>query len=400
MTARRHNPRILPQATILLTAVTIACAGAMARSGAGSGSPVVGPPTGTVLVVGGGQQGPELYKAFIDGAGGPNALIVDIPTAGGDTTYPPDWRGTNGLKGAGAKHVVVLHANPDQKALANSDSFANVLRQAGGVWFEGGRQYHLVDSYAGTRTETEIMNVLRRGGIVGGSSAGASILGSFMVRGAPSNNNFVMEYPGYTTGFGYLRNTGIDQHVVARMRLPDIADSLMPRHPGMLFISEDEGTAWRVKGDVAEILGRNKAFVYGGHDPTDPGKPFLTLYPGDRYDLGRRKVISRAIDQSPLTIPFVDSVFAAFAANGGKATVHVAQEGRVLVTKGYGIPPQPRYMPVTATPQFPIGGISKTFLAAAALAIERENGFRLDTPVSSSGAATVRDYLTGAAPVR
>lgn len=399
MTASDRQPRTPSRVTILLSVAAAACAGGMAGSpvSGGNGVPVVGPATGTVLVVGGGQQGPELYKAFIDAAGGPGALIVDVPTAGGDTAYPPDWRGTNGLKGAGATNVVVLHANPDRKDLANSDSFVNVLRRAGGVWFEGGRQYHLVDSYSGTRTETEIMNVLRRGGVVGGSSAGASILGSFMVRGAPSNNNGIMEYPGYTTGFGYLRNTGIDQHVVARMRLPDIADSLMPRHPGMLFISEDEGTAWRVRGDVAEIMGRNKAFVYGGTDPTDPGKPFLTLYPGDRYDLGRRKVILRAIDQSPLTVPFVDSIFAAVASNGGKATVHVAQEGRVLLTKGYGIPPQPRFMPVTAVPQFAIGNISETFLAAAALNVAREGRLNLDDPVATGGAVTVRDYLTGAA---
>ncbi len=363
-------------------------------STATSGSaPLVGPPTGTLLVVGGGAQGPELYKAFIDAAGGPGALIVDIPTAGGDTAYPPDWRGTNGLKAAGATNVVVLHSNPNRKDLANSDSFANILSRAGGVWYEGGRQFRLVDSYGGTRTETEIMNVLRRGGVVGGSSAGASILGSFMVRGAPSNNNAIMEYPGYTAGFGYLRNTGVDQHVVARMRLPDIADSLMPRHPDMLFISEDEGTAWRIKGDVGEILGRNKAFVYNGSDPTDPGKPFLTLFPGDRYDLGRRRVISRAIDDSPLTHAFLDSVF---AGTTGKVTVHVAQEGRVLAAKGYGIEPQARYMPVTAVPNFPLGEIGDTFLASAVLALVRDGKLTLEDPLSQGGSATVREYLTRA----
>lgn len=366
----------------------------MSGSALAGGTPLVGPPTGTLLVVGGGQQGPELYKAFIDAAGGPNALIVDIPTAGGDTAYPANWRGANGLKGAGATNVVVLHSNPDRKDLANSDSFVNVLRRAGGVWYEGGRQFRLVDSYGGTRTETEIMNVLRRGGVVGGSSAGASILGSFMVRGAPSNNNGIIEYPGYTRGFGYLRNTGVDQHVVARMRLPDVADSLMPRHPEMLFISEDEGTAWLIKGDNAEIIGRNKAFVYNGADATDPGKPFLTLFPGDKYDLGKRRVVSRAIDDSPLTRAFVDSVFAAFNTNGGNATVHVAQEGRVFVATGYGVPPQARYMPVTGVPNFPIGEIGDVFLASAALTLARENRLTLDDALSPGESTTIREYLT------
>ena len=44
-----------------------------------SGPVKVGPPHGTVIAVGGGAQGPEIYKAFIDAAGGPDALILDVP---------------------------------------------------------------------------------------------------------------------------------------------------------------------------------------------------------------------------------------------------------------------------------------------------------------------------------
>jgi cyanophycinase len=285
----------------------------------------VGPVNGAVMVVGGGSMGPELYARFIELAGGPDALIVDVPTAGGAAAYPSETGSSRGFRNAGAKNVVVLHTT-DRK-LADTDSFVAPLKRAGAVWFEGGRQFHLVDSYAGTRTEREFQNVLARGGIVGGSSAGASILGSYMVRGAPSNNNFIISYPGYETGFGYLRGVGIDQHVVARMRLRDLADSLMPRHPEVLGISEDEGTAWLVRGDDAEIIGRNKAFVYGGKDPTDKGRPFLTLRPGDRYNLASRHVTHRAIDDSPLTGAFIDSLFADFAKPGSGATVLVAQEG-------------------------------------------------------------------------
>jgi hypothetical protein len=130
----------------------------------------------------------------------------------------------------------------------------------------------------------------------------------------------------------------------------------------MLAISEDEGTAWVVKGDTATIVGRNKAFVYGGNDPNDPGVPFLTLRPGDKYNLATRKVMHRAISDSPLTIAFVDSVFSKFAGAGAPtATVLVAQDGNVLVNKSWGIPVQPRYMPTTTVPQFPLGAISSLF---------------------------------------
>ena len=139
--------------------------------------------------------------------------------------------------------------------------------------------------------------VLARGGVVGGSSAGATILGDFLVRGAPSNDNTIMDDPRYEKGFAFLRGVGIDQHVVARERLADLADSIVPKYPNLLPISEDEGTAWVVQGDVATIIGRNKAFVYGTplHDPR---KPFLTLHPGDKYNLGTRQVLHRAVEES------------------------------------------------------------------------------------------------------
>lgn len=321
----------------------------------------VGPARGTVIVVGGGAMGPEIYSEFIKSAGGPNALIIDVPTAGGDSVYTQNAPGTRGWKNAGAKNVYVFHTK-DRK-LADSDSFVAILKKAGGVWFEGGRQFHLVNSYAGTKSETEFMNVLKRGGVIGGSSAGASILGDFLVRGAPSSNNFIMDDPGFEKGFAYLRGVGIDQHVVARERLADLADSIIPKYPNLLAISEDEGTAWVVRGDTATIIGRNKAFAYNGKDK-DAGKPFLTLFPGDRYNLATRTVTHRVASESPVKMAYLDSLFSKYSdASSGGATVLVAQNGKVFAAKSYGIADQPKYMPTTTVPQFPLGEIKSVFTA-------------------------------------
>ena len=318
----------------------------------------VGPARGTVVVVGGGAMGPEIYKAFIDAAGGPDALILDVPNAGGDSV--PSRNAGQPWRNNGAKNVVVLFTK--DRRIADSDSFTAIIRKAGGVWFEGGRQFRLVQDYGGTKTERAFMDLLERGGVVGGSSAGASILGDFMVRGAPSNDNAIMDYPGYETGFGYLRSVGIDQHVVARSRLPDLADSIVTRYPRLLAISEDEGTAWVIRGDTGRIVGRNKAFVYNGRDANDPGAPFLTLYPGDRYDLNARRVISRAADRSPVKPELITALFRKYdAPASGGATVLVAQNGEVFVDRAFGIPAQTRYMPRTTLPQFPLGNITAAF---------------------------------------
>jgi cyanophycinase len=354
----------------------------------------VGPARGTVFVVGGGSMGPEVYKAFIDAAGGPDALIVDIPNAGGADSVSANtgqaWRNN------GAKNVVVLFTR-DRK-IADTDSFTAVLKKAGGVWFEGGRQFHIVQDYGGTKTERAIMEVLERGGVIGGSSAGASILGDFMVRGAPSNDNMIMDYPGYEKAFGYLRNVGIDQHVVARSRLADLADSIIPRYPTLLGISEDEGTAWVIRGDTGRIIGRNKAFVYNGTQ-NDPEAPFLTLHPGDAYDLNARRVISRALDRSPVPLAAIDSMFAKYTdpAAGG-ATVLVAQNGEVYIDHAFGIPVQPRYMPRTTLPQFRLGDISRVFSGLCA-SMPAQSGRGRGAQDSTATGATGRATAAGAAPV-
>ena len=379
-------------ASILLSAALIACHSA-APNLTSSAAPKIGPAKGAVMVVGGGSIGKDIYGRFIELAGGPDALIIDVPTAGGAATYGAETATSRSLKAAGAKNVIVLHT-VDRK-VADSESFVEPIKRAGAVWFEGGRQWHLVDSYAGTKSEQAFREVLDRGGIVGGTSAGASILSSFLLRGAREGNTIVVA-PEYLKGFGYLRETAIDQHVVARSRLRDLADSLLPRYPNLLGISEDEGTAWLVRGDVAEIIGRNKAFAYGGKD-NDPRRPFVTLHPGDRYDLANRRVISRAIDKAPITEAGVDQIVTR-AIGSARAAIVIAQNGNVLLNKSYNVPddsagpPGKRYatyMPTTTVPQFPLGDLSKPLQETIR---QTATAQKLTYRADSAGPATQRLY--------
>ena len=81
----------------------------------------------------------------------------------------------------GLTHVKMLHT-ADPK-VANTEEFVKPLLDANGVWFDGGRQWNGVDSYAGTRALEEFRKVLDRGGAIAGSSAGATIQGDYLVRG-------------------------------------------------------------------------------------------------------------------------------------------------------------------------------------------------------------------------
>lgn len=336
----------------------------------GTGTAKVGPQNGTVIAVGGGAQGPEIYKAFIDAAGGPDALILDVPNNSipERTNVAPDWAGA-GFRKNGARNVHVLFTQ--DRAVADSDAFVAIIKKAKGIWFDGGRQYLDVAAYGGTKSERAFWGVLERGGVIGGSSAGMAVLGDFLVRGAPSNNNYIEDYPGHEKGFGYLRDTATDMHVVARERLPDLTD-VIARHPEVLGISADEGTAWVVRGDIGHIIGRDKAFVYSAHGPTDKGVPYLMLHPGDSYNLYTRQIVSRAADRSPVSKDLIESLFRKYDAPlKGGATVLVAQGGDVFVDQAFGIPPQDRYMPRTTFPQFAVGDIADVFAALCAQVPEK-----------------------------
>src|SRR5205823_2368933 len=133
-------------------------------------------------------------------------------------------------------------------------------------------------------TERESRAVLGRGGVIGGSSAGATIQGSYLVRGAPGGNTILMSR-GHEKGFGYLKHVAIDQHVVARHREGDLS-VVVKAHPGLLGIGIDEATAIVVTGDRFEIIGRSKVAITDGQ-PHD-GRPYYLLSPGDSFDLKAR----------------------------------------------------------------------------------------------------------------
>src|SRR4051794_33824023 len=148
-------------------------------------APEYGPVKGTLVIQGGGSGvGTGIFETFINKAGGLDAKIVVVPTAGGNRN--PDGsiqvfqedKVLARWKTRGATNVFMLHTH-DPK-VADTEEFAKVLRDAKGVWFDGGRQWNCVDSYAHTLTEREFHQVLERGGVIGGSSAGATIQGDYL----------------------------------------------------------------------------------------------------------------------------------------------------------------------------------------------------------------------------
>jgi cyanophycinase len=225
------------------------------KSGVNPGEPVKGPPelkSGSLVIVGGGSMPKDVVDRFVELAGGRDARIVVLPTAVPRSETTDEVPGF--LKRAEVANITVL---TQRYAEVETEAFQSALKSATGVWFGGGRQWNFVDAYEGTTAIELFHDVLRRGGVIGGSSAGATIQGEFLVRGHPLGNT-VMMAEGYERGFAFLPGVAIDQHFAQRGRQPDLLP-VIKRHPKLLGIGIDEGTAVVVTGSKAEVIGQHSA---------------------------------------------------------------------------------------------------------------------------------------------
>jgi len=243
----------------------------------------------------------EVKERFVALAGGPSAQLVYIPTALSDEQIgDPQKRAALKAREFGVSRMVVLHTR--DRVRANSDGFVEPLRHASGVWIDGGRQWRLADAYLNTAIEREIRALVARGGVVGGGSAGATIQGSFLVRGAPGTptnpdgDNRIMMSPGHEIGFGLLPNSAIDQHVDARGREADL-ESVIAAHPTLLGIGIDQSAAIIVHGDSFFVVG-GQIVIHDGkaHD----GAPYYFLSPGQSFNLKTR--LPAPVAESPLVL--------------------------------------------------------------------------------------------------
>lgn len=246
----------------------------------------VGPASGALVVVGGALSDPVIVRRFIELAGGADAPIVVIPTAGEADDFDQSYARLDLFRDEGARDLTVVHTR--DPAEADSERFVQPLLAARGVWFTGGRQWRLADAYLDTRTEEALWGVLERGGVIGGSSAGATIQGSYLVRGDTRANTIMMG--DHEQGFGFLQNTAIDQHLLKRNRQFDLIEVIGAR-PELLGIGIDENTAIVVQGDRFQVMGQSFVAIYDAERMIGDHGRFFLLAPGDGYDLAAREPI-------------------------------------------------------------------------------------------------------------
>jgi cyanophycinase len=171
------------------------------------------------------------------------------------------------------------------------------LKNATGIWFGGGRQWNLADSYYGTQAHRLMKQVLERGGVIAGSSAGASIQANYLARATPIENYRIMA-PGYERGgLGFISGVAIDQHFTQRRRQKDLR-SLVETYPQILGIGIDESTAIIVQHSRAEIVGPGTVTFQWAEDGRSELKEFVGSA-GKRFDLAQRTELIESEQNGP-----------------------------------------------------------------------------------------------------
>jgi cyanophycinase len=248
---------------------------------------------GSLVIAGGGRLHSDVIERFIELAGGAQASIIVIPTAQEENVANkgPDL---TAFEQAGATNITILHTN--DRNLADTEEFAAPIKLAHAVWFSGGRQWRLADAYLHTKVHQELNALLGRGGAIGGTSAGATIQGSYMVRGDTQTNTILMG--DHEEGLGFLENVTIDQHLIRRNRHFDLVD-VISAHPELLGIGIDEGTAIVVQGTNFEVIGKSYVAIYDKAYMNTTGGKFYFLSPGDSFNLETREAnLSYSMNQA------------------------------------------------------------------------------------------------------
>jgi cyanophycinase len=201
---------------------------------------------GALVIVGGGGLPDVIRDRFLELAGGKKGRLVVIPTASEWEDRTRVYRSFTYWQGQGLESVKMLHTlDPKQ---ADDPSFVKPLTEATAAWLGGGDQSRLANAYHGTAVERELQRLLARGGVVGGTSAGASVMSAVMITGGNPQARIGQ-------GFGLLPDVVIDQHFQNRKRQKRLLN-VLEKHPRCLGLGIDEQTAVVVRGHTFTVMGK------------------------------------------------------------------------------------------------------------------------------------------------
>jgi cyanophycinase len=270
-------------------------------------APADGSAPGPLLVIGGAEdklRKRTILKEFVSACGGAEARIALIPTAsslGDEVVEVYDAL----FRRLGAGEVVPIR--PESREEAHDPDLVKAVGEATGVFMTGGNQLKLSAIICGTPLGDAIVEAHRRGAVVAGTSAGASIQSSHMVAFGVGGATPKQRMTQVAAGLGLVGSAVIDQHFDQRNRYGRLL-MIVAQSPQLLGIGVDEDTGAVIRHDtdrpVLEVVGRGAVTILdGGHMVSNAheakrnlpilasGVELHVLPAGARFDMTTRTLI-------------------------------------------------------------------------------------------------------------
>jgi cyanophycinase len=253
-----------------------------------------------------------VLRQFVSLAGGSEARIAVVPTA--SSLGPEIVEVYEALfHRLGAREVVA--ARPESREEAGDPQLLERVDKATGIFMTGGNQLKLSGIVDGTAFGDAIRAAHRRGAVVAGTSAGASIQSSHMVAFGSGGSTPKQRMTQLAAGLGLVRDVVIDQHFDQRNRYGRLL-MLVAQSPGLLGIGIDEDTAAIITetedGQLLRVVGRGVVTLLDGRNVvsnahearrTAPllasGVVLHVLPDGAVFDLGRRELVREVRQVDP-----------------------------------------------------------------------------------------------------
>ena len=251
---------------------------------------------GGVVAIGGGKLPDAIYRRILDltGSGDPNILILPLATAEPDVAGP---RTEQRFRENGAQRV---DWKTFRRADANETKLLDAIAGAHVVFFPGGDQKRILEALRGTDAAKAIRDVLSRGGVIGGTSAGCEVLGDLSLTGPARTDLAVLGSTEVEPGLAFVPGVVFDQHFLRRSRFLRLLSATLDA-PKKVGIGVDESTAVVLPHGTRtiEVLGERQVTIFRLGDDTraqsgargdlarTSNLRLHLLAAGDRYDLDR-----------------------------------------------------------------------------------------------------------------
>ena len=138
-----------------------------------------------------------------------------------------------------------------------------VLDDAAGIFFSGGDQLRITSQIGDTGIEAKVKALYDRGGVIAGTSAGASVMSDTMLVKGTSKETHRIGDLRMAPGLGLIRDVIVDQHFAERGRFGRLLGAVA-QNPRVLGMGVDEDTAAIVENGRIRVIGDGAIYVVDG----------------------------------------------------------------------------------------------------------------------------------------